>query len=143
MSSSLNNLKTLIGLGSRSVELIRRDPTSPAGKYFASININGLYNTEYNCCVMCKQLLKSGKTCAIQQWKHKTRHLAKGEKYSNQELEEIVRSFNSHHSQSNRELSCEQVKSTMINQSLFEPKITKIQPGPDKVLEIPNETLCP
>ena len=145
MSSKRSNLKALIGSGSRSVQLVRGDSTSPVGKYFASIRINGQSDTDYNCCVMCKQLLKRGKTCPILQWKHKTRHLARGEKYSDKELEEIVRRYNKQtsppmHEGVSEQLQCPSMSNKEPIQLLNFPNIL---PSQDKVMEIPNEPLCP
>ena len=64
MSSKRNALQTLVRSGASGVELFRRDPKGPVGKYMASVKINGQYLCWYNCCVLCKQLFQRGKYSA-------------------------------------------------------------------------------
>lgn len=94
MKSNRRCLQTLVRSGIRGCKLFRADRTGPVGKYFASIQINGQSQTGYDCCVLCKQLLKTGKNSPRLLWKHKTRHLKEGAKYSDKELKEIIKTFN-------------------------------------------------
>ena len=95
MSSKRNALQSVIRSGIRGVQLVRTDPNGPVGKYIASIKMNGQYLSGYNCCVICKELLKTGKNYATHTWRHKNHHLAEGgDPYSDQELEEVVATFN-------------------------------------------------
>jgi len=94
MSEQRRYLQTLIRTGLSGVELERLHPTSPVGKYMASIKYNGQYLSGYDCCVLCKQLLKIGTNCARSTWKHKNIHIAAGDDFSDQELEEIIENFN-------------------------------------------------
>ena len=103
MRSKRRCLQTLVRSGIRGAKLIRRDRTGPVGKYFASIQINGQYQAAYDCCVLCKQLLKTGKNSAKLLWKHKTRHLTDGAKYSDKDLKEIIKTFNKHSRQSKKD----------------------------------------
>jgi len=143
MFSKRCSLLSLVQSGSSGVELIRKDRRSPVGKYFSSVKINGTYQPGYDCCILCKKLLKRGKTCAIQQWKHKTRHLAAGAKYSEQELEELTRSFNKHSTQSRQEVVKEQVQRHPYNEPLLQLNFPNMQQSQDKVIQMPNEPLCP
>ncbi len=94
MSEQRRYLQTLIRSGISGVELERLHPTSPVGKYMASIKYNGQYLSGYDCCVLCKQLLKIGRNCARSTWKHKTHHIAEGDNYSDKDLEVIIENFN-------------------------------------------------
>ena len=95
MGSKRNAIQTLVRSGIRGVQLVRSDPKGPVGKYIASVKINGHYLCGYNSCVICKELLKSGRNCARIMWAQKMCHLAEGGvPYSDQELDEIVTTFN-------------------------------------------------
>jgi len=110
MSSKRNALQTLVRSGASGVQLVRTDPKGPVGKYIASVRINGQYLCGYNCCVLCKELLKTGKNTARIAWAHKTHHLSAGEKYSDKELEERLRSFNNQSSASRQQGVSEQLQ---------------------------------
>ena len=110
MSSKRRGLQTLVRSGIRGVQLVRTDPYGPVGKYIASIKINGQDLCGYDCCILCKELLKRGNNFARIAWAHKTRHLAKAEKFSNKELEERVRSFNNQPSSSRQEVAIGQIQ---------------------------------
>ena len=133
MSNKHCSLLNLVQSGGRGVELIRKDVRSPVGKYFSSVKINGQYKAGYDCCILCRRLLKRGKTCAIQQWKHKTRHLAAGAKYSDQELEAITRSFNKHSTQSKQELIPHQIQSYPNKEPLLRLNFPNMEPSQVKL----------
>ena len=95
MGSKRNAIQTLVRSGIRGVQLVRSDPKGPVGKYIASIKINGQYLCGYDCCVICRKLLKSGRNSARIMWAHKICHLAEGGvPYTDQDLEDVVTTFN-------------------------------------------------
>ena len=143
MSSKRNALQTLVRSGASGVELVRSDPKGPVGKYMASVKINGQDLCGYNCCVLCKQLFQRGKYIPRNTWKHKTRHLAGGAKYSDKELEAITRNFNNHSTQSKQEVIPHQIQSYPNNGPLLQLNFPTIQPSQDKDIEMTNEPLSP
>ncbi len=146
MSSKRSALQTLVRSGMSGVQLIRNDPTGPVGKYMASIKINGQYLCGFNCCVLCKELLKTGKNYATHTWRHKTRHLSAGAKYSDKELEERIRSFNNHNSQSNQEVIPTQFQFKSTNEPLHNQNFANMPSGqegiPHQYQFKPNNAPC-
>ena len=145
MKSNRNTLQNLVRSGASGIQLVRTDPTGSVGKYIASIKINGQDLCGYECCILCKELLKRGNNFARIAWAHKTRHLAKAEKFSDKELEERVRSFNNQPSSSRQQGVSEQLQCPSISNK--EPiqlmNFKNILPSQDKVIERANEPLCP
>ena len=145
MSEKRRSLQTLVRKGLGCIHLERYDPSGPVGRYMASIRINGQHEPSYLCCVLCKQLMKRGKTSARNNWRHKTRHLAGGGKYTDKELEEIIRAYNKPSSDSRQHWVSEQLQ--IPSMSKKEPiqllNFPNIQPSQDKDIEMPNEPLGP
>ena len=63
---------------------------------------------------------------------HKMLHLARGEKYSEHELEEIIRRFNNQTTSSRQEEASEEVQKYHNNEPLHQLNFSNMQPSQDK-----------